>query len=85
MKFVVVAIPNPSVDRAPIQAAETAAVGELHRSGMIDCVYARADGASSLTVLEAETEAEAREAIERLPFYIHGAMAVDIFEVRQVL
>ncbi|MGC0367344.1 uncharacterized protein YciI [Rhodococcus sp. 27YEA15] len=85
MKFVVVAIPNPRVDRAPIQEAETAAVEELYRSGMIDRVYARVDGASSLTVLEAEDEAAAREAIERLPFYVHGAMTVDIFEVRQVL
>ena len=42
----------------------------------------RADGAASMSVLESSSEAEARGHIEALPFYVAGAMTVDIFEVR---
>ncbi|MFC0449943.1 hypothetical protein CJ179_01510 [Rhodococcus sp. ACS1] len=85
MKFVVIATPVPSVDRTPLQAEETRAVQSLHSRGVIERVYSRVDGAQSYTFVEAESAAAARAEIEHLPFYIAGAMTVEIHEVRHVL
>jgi hypothetical protein len=84
MKFIVVAVPNRAVDREPIQAEETRAVERLRRLGVIEQIFVRADGSSSLTVLEAESEAAARVHVECLPFYQDGAMTVEIAEIRVV-
>jgi uncharacterized protein YciI len=78
----VLATPTPEVDRSSLQAAETEAVERLRGSGVIEQIFVRADGAASMSVLEASSEAEARAHIEALPFYVAGAMTVDIFEVR---
>jgi hypothetical protein len=81
MKFIVTATPNPAVDRGPIQADESAVVGRLRELGVIEQIYVRPDGIS-LTVLEAESPAEAQGHIESLPFYQHKALFIDLVEVR---
>ena len=84
MKFFVVAVPNRSVDRGPIQQEETEAVERLRNAGVIEQIFVRTDGTSSLSILEAESEAAVRAHVESLPFYEHGAMTVEIAEVRVV-
>lgn len=84
MKFMVVATPVAEVDRGPIQTAETAAVDELRRSGVIEQIFVRSDGSASMSIVEAPTEDDVRSHVEALPFFRIGAMTVDIFEIRVV-
>jgi muconolactone delta-isomerase len=84
MKFIVVAEPISAADRHSVQAEETRVVSELRKLGVIEQIFARADGAASITVLEAASEEAARRHIESLPFFVHGCMTVEIFEVRVI-
>jgi muconolactone delta-isomerase len=84
MKFLVVAIPDRTVDRGPIQQAETEAVDRLRSAGVIEQIFVRADGTSSLSILEADSEDAVRNHVESLPFYQHKAMTVEIAEIRVV-
>jgi muconolactone delta-isomerase len=84
MKFIVVAVPNREVDRAPLQAEETHVVQKLRRQGVIERIYVRVDGAASYSVMEADSLEEVHGHISSLPFAVHGAMTVDVIEVREV-
>ena len=81
MKFFIVARPT-AADRTPYQEAETRGVQALRDRGVIEQLYVRLDGSVSYTVVEAESEEVARDAVEQLPFVRNGVLTIELFPVR---